>query len=119
MSLQDTPIWDQESLVNRMRGKTDRVVKLVNLFLGDMPERMDALNQEVAASELEALGATAHTVKGVAGNLSILRLQQAAADIEMAAKNEQADSLSQLLADINEIYAESETALRDYIESNS
>lgn len=119
MSLHETPIWDQESLVTRMRGKTDRVIKLVNLFLGDMPDRMEALKQEVADSELEALGATAHTVKGVAANLGILRLQQAAADIELAAKNEQRDGLEQLLADINAVYEESESQLRAYIDANS
>ncbi len=119
MSLQETPIWDQESLVTRMRGKTDRVIKLVNLFLGDMPERMQALNQEVADAELDAIGATAHTVKGVAANLGILRLQQAAAEIEHAAKSEQATGLDQLLSDINAVYEESESALRAYIEANT
>ncbi|MFN3239417.1 MAG: Hpt domain-containing protein [Pseudomonadales bacterium] len=119
MSFDQYPIWDQEDLLGRMRGKADRVVKLVNLFLGDMPERIDSLNQEAGNQEFAALSATAHTVKGVAANLSVMRLQEAAAELEAAAKNQQADNLQPLLAAINEIYAESESELTAFVAANS
>jgi HPt (histidine-containing phosphotransfer) domain-containing protein len=119
MSFDQYPIWDQENLLGRMRGKSDRVVKLVNLFLGDMPERIDSMNNEVAAQEFDALSATAHTVKGVAANLSVMRLQEVAAELEAAAKSQQADDLQQLLAAINEVYAESESELKAFVAANT
>lgn len=119
MGLEQYPIWDQETLLGRMRGKSERVVKLVNLFLGDMPERIEAINQEVQDAELEALTSTAHTVKGVAANLGVMRLQEAAKELETAAKNEQTQELNALLDAINQVYADSESELRAFIEANS
>lgn len=119
MSLEQHPIWDQEALIGRMRGKTDRVVKLVNLFLGDMPERMDCLDEEISSSQFEACSATAHTVKGVAANLSILRLQEAATELETAAKNQETEQLKKLLGAIKTVYEDSENELKAFVEANS
>lgn len=119
MSLEQYPIWDQDALLGRMRGKTDHVVTLVNLFLGDMPERMAALQNEVSAEEFEACGATAHTVKGVAANLSVMRLQEAAAELEQAAKAQQSNDVQNLLSTIKSVYEESEAELKSFVESNS
>lgn len=118
MSPEQYPIWDQAALLGRMRGKPERVVKLVSLFLGDMPERIQALNQEASGEELESLTATAHTVKGVAANLSVMRLQEVASELESAAKQQQTDQLSALLAAVNDVYAESEAELKAFIASN-
>ncbi len=119
MSFEQYPIWDQEALVTRMRGKTDRVIKLVNLFLGDMPERIASLDEEVSGAQYDALTATAHTVKGVAANLSILRLQEAATELEQAAKNQQPDDLKNLLSTIKAVYEESENELKAFVSANS
>ncbi len=119
MSFEQYPIWDQEALVTRMRGKTDRVLKLVNLFLGDMPERLASLDEEVSSAQFDALSATAHTVKGVAANLSILRLQEAATELEHAAKTEQSDDVQNLLATIKSVYEESENELKAFVTENS
>ena len=119
MSFEQYPIWDQDALLGRMRGKTDRVVKLVNLFLGDMPERMSALQSKIIAEEFEACGATAHTVKGVAANLSVMRLQEAAAELEQAVKAHQTHEVQQLLDTIQSVYEESEAELKSFVENNS
>lgn len=119
MSFEQYPIWDQEALVGRMRGKTDRVVKLVNLFLGDMPERIASLNEEISSDQFEACTATAHTVKGVAANLSVLRLQEAATVLETAAKDQNAAELQSLLDTIKTVYEESESELKAFVEANS
>ena len=119
MSFDQYPIWDQEALLGRMRGKTDRVVKLVNLFLGDMPERLESLQSEINSNEYESCGATAHTVKGVAANLSVMRLQEAATEIELAAKSQHTAELETLLETIKTVYEESENELKAFIQANS
>ena len=119
MSFEEFPIWDQDALLGRMRGKTDRVVKLVNLFLGDMPERIESLQSEISAAEFEACGATAHTVKGVAANLSVLRLQEAATELELAAKSQHTQELDSLLGAIKTVYEQSEQELKALVAANS
>ena len=95
MTLEQHPIWDQAALLGRLRGKTDRVAKLINLYLMDMPERMNTLSQQVEASDLVEVIASAHTIKGVSANLGIVRLQHKAAELEVAAKESHTEKVQQ------------------------
>lgn len=115
MSLQQNPIWDQAALLGRLRGKTERVVKLVNLYLDDMPPRIVLLAAQVAAASLQDVIENAHTIKGVSGNLSIMRLQQRAEELEQAAKNQETERTSELLAAVAAEYEASEAELKAFI----
>tara|TARA_R110002072_G_scaffold13418_9_gene56218 strand:- start:13263 stop:13625 length:363 start_codon:yes stop_codon:yes gene_type:complete len=119
MTLEQSPIWDQEALKGRLRGKTDRMVKLVNLFLDDMPPRMDLLKEQVLAANHADIGATAHTIKGVSANLGIMRLQFRAGELEQAAKNLESDKALFLLAAISDEYEQSEAALKAFVLEHS
>lgn len=119
MNFEHHPIWDQEALLGRMRGKSERVVKLVNLFLNDIPARIQELNEDVQQNNIDNCAMHAHTVKGVSANLSVLRLEQIASEIEVAAKKQHIDELIALLSDINRVYEESEDELKKFIAANS
>ncbi|MFT7246332.1 MAG: HPt (histidine-containing phosphotransfer) domain-containing protein [Candidatus Azotimanducaceae bacterium] len=115
MSLEQNPIWDQEALLGRLRGKTERIVKLVNLYLDDMPPRIVLLAEQVASDSLQDIIENAHTIKGVSGNLSIMRLQLRAEELEQAAKNQETEKTSELLAAVAAEYEASETELKAFL----
>tara|TARA_R110002110_G_scaffold402726_1_gene620216 strand:+ start:2433 stop:2789 length:357 start_codon:yes stop_codon:yes gene_type:complete len=117
MTLEQHPIWDQAALLGRLRGKTDRVAKLINLYLVDMPERMNTLSEQVQASDLVEVIASAHTIKGVSANLGIVRLQHKAEELEIAAKASQTEKTASLLEEVALEYSKSESELRAYLES--
>ena len=119
MTLEQHPIWDQEALKGRLRGKTDRMVKLVNLFLDDMPLTMSQLTEQVLSAKHADISMTAHTIKGVSANLGILRLQHMASELEAAAKNLESEKTHALLAAVADEYEQSELALKAFVHDNT
>jgi HPt (histidine-containing phosphotransfer) domain-containing protein len=119
MTLEQQPVWDQEALLGRFRGKTDRIVKLVNLYLDDMPPRIVLLAEQVAAASLSDIIENAHTIKGVSANLSIIRLQLRSEELEQAAKDQDTERTSTLHTAVTEEYKASETALKAFLAIHS
>ncbi len=89
-------IWLQNEALQRVRGKGDRLKKLVELFLSSVDEWRIELEQGVAKQDYEQLVHTAHSVKGVAANLGVPRLQSASGALERGARDKASD-LSGLL----------------------
>ncbi|MCU7834439.1 MAG: response regulator [gamma proteobacterium symbiont of Taylorina sp.] len=78
--------WDKDSVLKRVKGKEKRLLPLINLFLEDMPQRLQDLQTAVDNNKMDDAKLLVHTIKGVAANLSGIRLQSIAAEIEVAAK---------------------------------
>lgn len=79
-------IWDTAAALKRVGGRPDRVKTLINMFLSDMPTRMEELENSID-NNIENVMTLAHTIKGVAGNLSGLQLFEQAGNLDQAAKN--------------------------------
>jgi len=89
--------WDKNAILKRLKGKHKRVLALVELFLDDMPERFNDLEQAVNADDFENIGLIAHTIKGISANLSALYLQQLSITMEKAAKTGNINDVKQQL----------------------
>ena len=81
-------VWDKDAALNRMGGKVTRLLPLIELFLDDIPARLNELQAAIDEQNIEEIRRAAHTIKGVAANLSGLHLQQLAAQLELAAKTQ-------------------------------
>lgn len=78
-------VWDRDELLKRLRGREDRLTKFVNMYLDSETEYIEQLQQAILEQDNEAIHRHAHSFKGVAANLSAIKLQQKAADLEAAA----------------------------------
>lgn len=110
-------VWDQESALKRMRGKKDRLLKIIDIFMLDMPGRIDELKHAVDNKSHSDIEAIAHGIKGVAANLDAKKLMQAAALLETHIKQGDLDShtqLSQLVQSLVDTYNEFHACLRVY-----
>lgn len=94
--LEALAVWDQPSLMKRLMGKATLKDKLVKLFVQDYPVRQKQLEEALAAGDLEPIASAAHALKGMAGNISGLRLQALSSSIETAAKAGDADTINAL-----------------------
>lgn len=92
---ENTIVWDKSSALKRVKGKVKRLLPLIELFLEDMPAQINELEKAIMSFEVEEVRLTAHTIKGVAANLSALRLQGIAAHLERKAKKGSLDFASQ------------------------
>ena len=87
------PVWDQTELRDRLRNKEDRFKKIIHIFLRDMPALVNELEQHVINKEIAAAINIAHTLKGVAANISGLELHALCTEMETMAKKGQGDAL--------------------------
>ena len=99
-------VWDEDALLRRIRGKEKLLKLLINSFLLEMPGHMDELQQAADAANGDQVRLQAHTIKGVAGNLGGLVLQQCAAQMEGAAKDRDAKQIACLMPGLQSAYRE-------------
>ncbi len=81
------PIWNKDSAFKRVGRKESRLVYLAQLFLKDMPARIEDIKRAVTERDITAILTTAHAAKGVAMNLSLERFADTAKELEDAARN--------------------------------
>jgi len=90
-------VWDKEAALKRIMDDEDLLNTIVDVFLDETPTRMEELKQAMESGDCEKTGYQAHTIKGIAGNLSASRLQKQAALMEAAAKEEDIEQISILM----------------------
>jgi len=60
--------------------------EVIHLFMGDAPNRLQAIEAAIAAHDGEALSSAAHALKGASGNVGAVAVQAAASSLEAEAK---------------------------------
>ncbi len=86
--------WDMEALLKRLGGKEERILRLAKLFLsGEASKKMNQIIECAKAEDTNAIRELAHSLKGAAGNLGAVALQQQAFTVESAAKNNDFESV--------------------------
>lgn len=83
--------WDKPAVLKRVMGKEKLLRALMVSFNDEMPNRIAQLNNEIYRDGTENknhedIQMVAHTIKGVAGNLGGIALQENANQMEIAAK---------------------------------
>ncbi|HAI10413.1 MAG TPA: hypothetical protein DCM28_01830 [Phycisphaerales bacterium] len=87
---QETPAPDAlkaNPLLSEFAGDPD-MAELVEDYVMNLPQRVDAMNNAIASEQLEELRTIAHQVKGSAGGYGFMSITEQAAQLEMLLKNE-------------------------------
>jgi CheY-like chemotaxis protein len=93
----ETSRWDQSQLLQRLMGNKQLLFSLINRFLAEMPAIIISLQQQKQQCDDETIRQIAHTIKGIASNLSAISLQHEAKNLEIAAKNQQRTHYQQFI----------------------
>jgi len=70
-----------------------RIKGIINLLLTTSVADLDKLNEAIQTGDMDAIVASAHSIKGASGNLGFNDLSQVAAKAEQDAKDGKTDSL--------------------------
>lgn len=113
---QEILVWDKDALMNRLRGKEDRCLKLVSMFLASADQRMTDIHSAVNEADPAKLKYAAHTLKGSVANLGgeVLRLTLQGIESD----HDNIDYAKSQLDRLNHQYQEFIVLLKDYV-SNS
>lgn len=95
-------LWDKAEALKRVGDKPERLKILVNMFIADMPARVEQLQNAASLVDFNETKSLAHAIKGVAANLSAMQLSALASQTEMLAKAEQG---AEMLAAANALVA--------------
>ncbi len=110
----DLAVWDKESVLKRILGKHDLLKTLIGVFFNETPTRLNDLQQAIDNGDNEQVQYLAHTLKGVAANLSGLCLQKQAALIEAAAKKGNMDLVAELMPELLQANKELKLSFEQY-----
>jgi len=109
-------IWDQEDALQRMRGNHKSLKMLASLFLQDMPKILNDLEQAIDTRSYDNVKSVAHTIKGVAANVSGHSLSTLAAQIEVASDQCDEQSLLSLMPLLKQTFTTLENCLSEYLQ---
>ncbi|MBC7468955.1 MAG: response regulator [Ramlibacter sp.] len=85
--------------------------EVVDLFTADVPLRLDAIGAALAAGDAHALAQAAHALKGSAGNVGAIAIQQAAAELEALAADALPSHAQASLAQLRALWVQTAAAL--------
>lgn len=108
------PVLDAEVLDELRAIAGDETLGIVRLFLEDAPRLIARIEQAAAATDLDAMGEAAHTLKSSSANLGALALSAAAKRIEQAARSGTLDRPGAVAALVVAEYARARIALLGY-----
>ena len=94
-----------ESLMDRVGGDAEFMAELIDTYVADAPQQLEALNASLAIGDVDGLVRPAHTLKSSSASLGALRLTERCRQLELTAK---AGSLDGATESIEGIAAELE-----------
>ena len=110
----NSQIWDYAAVLRRVNNKPERIDKLIDLFMANMPERMALLEQSLIDQDLEQAQYAAHAMKGVSGNLGALALAACVGKLEAHAIAGDLTAAETLASEVKNAYQRTLEAFSDY-----
>lgn len=110
--------WNKSACLNRVRNNEQLLKMLIDAFFEDMPEHMQALDKAVTNKDFSQVHYYAHTIKGISGNLSALKLCHQSNLLEATAKEEKEDELRALYDSLYDVYQILTTEFSNYFNDN-
>jgi HPt (histidine-containing phosphotransfer) domain-containing protein len=82
----DTPVLDRQ-VIETLRqltppGEPDVLTEVLQMFLSEVPPRLERLRNAWAAGDIQGVYRAAHSLKGSAGNIGAQRLYDVAAQLD-------------------------------------
>ena len=95
-----------------VRGKSDRLVKLLHRFVHDHQQDGENISRSIESGDLDAAEQMTHTLKGVAATLGLIHIQHNASSLDQALKHTApAEELTEKAAALTRLLAETCTQL--------
>ncbi len=100
----DNNIWDKNALLKRVRGKLERMQKLIGMFVDTAEQRINMLTQAIEKENFNEIENHAHSLKGSSGNLGALQFFALVGEIEFAAKKKDIKKCNLLIESLQPYY---------------
>jgi CheY-like chemotaxis protein len=99
LSYDELPLWDEVDALHRLGGNNALMRKIIESFMNDGPKSLALLSKALEDNNTQDAQLHAHSLKGSAGNVGALKLQNFSKHLEDAAKD---NNLSEVQAGFEE-----------------
>jgi two-component system, sensor histidine kinase and response regulator len=90
-------------ILERLEGDSELLIELVQLFLEQAPQLIEAMRKSLQQGDMQGLARSAHSMKGAASNFLAHGTAGAASQLEADAKREDTESAKTALAALETI----------------
>lgn len=97
-------------------GEADLLSELVQLFLADSPDKLEAMRDGFGGGDAKLVERTAHSLKSSAASLGATSLSKVMAEIESAGRAQDLERVSALLPRVSQEFDQARDALRRLLE---
>jgi len=80
-------VFDRAELLERVGGDEELCVELLDIFVQDIPDRLEELKRALADNDYTLLTQQAHAIKGASANIGARALREVSFEVEKAGKN--------------------------------
>ncbi|MEE2733323.1 MAG: ATP-binding protein [Pseudomonadota bacterium] len=106
VALAEFPLLDREALQRRVRHKPEREREMIAIFSEVSPARVEELDEAIRQGDAPRVAALAHALKGSAGSLGAVRVQQLCQTLEVTAQGPNPGSLLPYLEQLQQEFAD-------------
>ena len=110
--------WDVTEALTRFRNKPDRLARLTISFLKEVPRQFQSFDAAFRQLDYQQLTLIAHTLKGIAANLSAKALMESAKELELAASNGNNELITIRLPILKSRYEQLKPIMQEFIDEH-
>jgi len=108
-------IWDKDDALKRILGNRIVLKTLLEVYISEIPDNMLQLKEAIKDKNKEKVRFIAHSMKGVAANLSAMRVQFQAELVEHAAQKSEIEEIESLMPKLEKHIAQLLACFEKYI----
>jgi len=102
----DFESFDFRKVINDFDGDEETVRRLIKYFAEKVNEQISAMKKALSDNDLKSIQNEAHSIKGGASNINLIKLAGIADMLEKACKKNNGPECSKLLAELENKYSE-------------
>lgn len=108
------PLLSMDETLERMSGDRELLANLFQLFVSDVPKKLEKIEDCAVRRDLYGVERTAHSLKGASATVGATRLCLLAAETERAAKDGSWEDVERLRRDLARICDQTLAAMGDF-----
>jgi len=95
-------VFDRSALLERVGGDKDLLNEIIAMFIEDIPVQLEELKQGIRENDAAVIRGQGHKIKGASATVGAEAMRQAAYEIELAGTHGKLDSVSGLVANLEQ-----------------
>jgi HPt (histidine-containing phosphotransfer) domain-containing protein len=110
---------DQEALLERVAGDSDFLATMVDIFVADVPIRLDAIREGLELADPHVVERAAHSLKGALATMAADAAAAEAFRLEQLSRSGSLDGAAELLAALERQVEEVTIALKQLVDQTT